>query len=185
MTPRMHARAVAAAAVVCLLALVGCDGGSGGPSPSPAPTVQPSPPETGPERQQRLDFEAAEKSYRAFRAEYNRVLAAGGAKQPTTVMTDAAAGPYLAEFVRAIRAVAKLGYTQRGQETIVYVRHRGFSPTILFLDTCEDGRKLAVYDNKGRLYGRGEIRTAHIEVRKLGGRWKMWSVDGEKVPSCV
>lgn len=182
------ARGVVAAALVGVLA--GC---AGDPSPpvtaSPAPSAtaptETAPTETALERQTRLDFEAAEKSYRAFRAEYRRVLEAGGAKKPTKAMTDTAGGPYLAEFVPVIKAFKKLGYTQKGPEKIVYVRPGGYDPKSLILNTCEDGRNNAIYDSEGNLYGRGEIRTAQIEVRKIDGRWKLWTVDGEKVASCA
>ncbi len=73
----------AVGALACALALVGCTPAAPAePSPSPSPAVQ-TPAETTQERQQRLDYAAAEKSYRTFRAEYERVLRAGGAKEPT------------------------------------------------------------------------------------------------------
>ena len=100
--------------------LAGCAADPAPPSPpSPIPTpTETAPTETALERQTRLDYEAAERSYRAFRREYRRVLADGGARKPTKVMTETAGGPYLAEYVQVIRAYKKLNYTQKGGEKI-------------------------------------------------------------------
>ena len=67
-------RAAVLVAVGCLA--LGCTPQPGVPTPSPSPTATtaPTPPETARERQERLDFEAAEKAYRTFRAEFGRVL---------------------------------------------------------------------------------------------------------------
>ncbi len=103
-------------AAACALALGACTGQpTPGPTPTLTPTVVETPPETAAEREQRLAYEAAEKSYRTFRAELGRVLRAGGAKEATPLMKQTAGGPYLKEFVEVIQAYKGLGDTTRGQ----------------------------------------------------------------------
>ena len=177
-------RALGVAAAACLLAVTGCTAdGPAAPSPSPSPAAQ-TPTETSQERQQRLDYAAAEKSYRTFRAEYNRVLRAGGAKAPTKVMMATAGGDYLGEFRQIVEAFDGLGDHQRGDEVIKYVRPSGYSTSELLLDVCEDGRAAKIISKKGRVIGSGEIRTAAIRVKRVGQDWKLWTGSGRAVKSC-
>ena len=53
---------------------------------APSPTASPTPTENAQERQQRLDFEAAEKAYLTAFAESGRLAMAGGTKKPTRLM---------------------------------------------------------------------------------------------------
>jgi hypothetical protein len=76
LTPMARAYTYLGAVVACAL-LAACSP-SAGVSPTPTPGVstlagQPTPPETEHKRKARLDFEAAEKAYRTFRAEYDRI----------------------------------------------------------------------------------------------------------------
>ena len=153
--------------------------------PTPSPSIPATPAETEQERQERVAYAAAEKSYREFRAEYRRVLRAGGSSKATIVLKETAAGPYLAQFVKVVQSYEKTGAKLQGQERVVYVRPAGYSPTSLVLDTCEDGRGHTTRYKNGKVAGKGEVRTARIEVRKIEGRWKMWDVEGEKVASCT
>ena len=72
----------------CLLAFLGTGCTPDDPPPAPPSTTAPSPTptENAQEREERLAYEAAEKSYREFRAEYYRVLGSGGAKSSTPAM---------------------------------------------------------------------------------------------------
>ena len=174
---------VGAAALLCALVLVGCTPDPAvTPSPSPTATSA-TPTETAAERQERLDYAAAEKAYRTFRAEYGRVLRAGGAKEPTKVMKETAGGDYLDTFTEVIRSYRTADSRAIGEERIDYVRFGGYTPTRLVLDVCEDGSntKIVIPDRSPE---EGEIRTASIEVRKVGSKWKMWSGSGTKVDSC-
>lgn len=169
--------------LACLLAVTGCTSDEpAGPAPLPTPVVQ-TPTETTLERQQRLDYAAAEKSYRTFRAEYNRVLRAGGAKKPTKLMKATAGGSYLAELTEVVVAYDGIGGRNSGQEKIVYVRPAGYSADELVLEVCEDSRSIIAVAPGRRL--RGEVRLARLEVRHLGGAWKVWSGSGKKVSSCA
>ena len=85
MVLRRRAPAVVGALAALCLSAVACTP-SEPSTPSPSPTPSASPTETALERQTRLDFEAAEKAYRTFSAEYDRLANAGGAKEPTQVL---------------------------------------------------------------------------------------------------
>lgn len=153
------------------------------PTPPPTPSVSQIPSETAQERQQRVDYEAAEKSYRAFRAEYNRVLRAGGATEPTALMKETAGGPYLNEFAQAIEAYKGLGSFDSGFEKIVYIRRNGYSPEAVVLQVCEDSRAIETFNKARESQGRGDILKITLEVRR-GDRWRVWSGAGGKVDSC-
>lgn len=172
-----------AAVVVVGVAVTGCTPAAA-PLPSPSPPVSQTPTESSEQRQQRLDYEAAEKSYRAFRAEYNRVLRAGGAKEPTPVMKANAGNGYLTEVQKVAEAYKGLGYHQVGTEEIVSIKRGGHSPMSLVIDACEDTRNVHTEDRKGKNLGSGEIRLVKIKVRTTGGIWRLWSGNGKKADSC-
>ena len=114
MVLRRRAPAVVGALAALCLSAVACTPPE--PStPSPSPTPSASPTETALERQTRLDFEAAEKAYRTFSAEYDRLANAGGAKEPTQVLKDTAAGPYLADASAGLRQQYELKARSTGQ----------------------------------------------------------------------
>lgn len=152
------------------------------PTPSPTPTVA-TPTETAAERQERLDYAAAEKAYRTFRAEYGRVLRAGGAKEPTKVMKETAGGDYLATFTGVAAAYRANGTKDVGLEKIGYVRPNGYQSTRLVLSVCEDSRKVKTTRQKegGEI---GEVRTAELEVRLIDSRWIVWSGSGRLAKIC-
>jgi hypothetical protein len=171
-------RAAAAAVVACLLPLAACtDGSGGGPSPSPTPTYQPSRPETSLERQTRLDFEAAEKSYRAFIAEYNRLARAGGAKNATPKMKEYAAGPFLDFYVDLLRSMKERQVRNTSGVQIGYVRRGGYGTTELTLEVCEDGSENKVVGKNGEQISTGQIGLRSIYAKKVDGRWKAWDGD--------
>jgi hypothetical protein len=155
------------------------------PTPSStAPVASPTPAENDQEREQRLAYEAAETSYREFRAEYYRVLQAGGAKAATPKMKATAAGPYLKNFTEVIQAYRGQKSHSVGAEVSGYIRPAGYESTSLLLDVCEDSRNVKDYSNSGKYEGRGEIRTARLEVRRVEGVWKVWDGNGKKVKTC-
>ena len=180
MTFRQLRLLLAAALAIGVLG-VGCTP-TAEPSPSPSPP-SPTPTENAVERQMRLDFEAAEKSYRTFRAELGRVLRAGGASQPTKVMKATAAGPYLENFADVAQAYKSTDSRETGQERIVWVRRGAYSSESLLLLVCEDSSDVKTYEGD-KLVGSGEVRTAELEVRKTGSAWKVYDGKGEEVSSC-
>lgn len=179
-------RAKGAAVLLGVLAVAACTPGAPErtPPPTPPPSVSQSPSETPQERQERLDYAAAEKAYRTFRAEYNRVLRAGGAKEPTKVMKATAGGAYLSELMEVVRAAEGLGDRQEGREKIVYVRPNGYSATEIDFKVCEDARRMTIVGQDGRSLGNGDLRIASLRLKKVGMVWKLWSGQGQKVKSC-
>jgi hypothetical protein len=173
------------AALLSLLAFAGCTAEPAAPPlppPPPSPASQ-SPTETARERQERLDYAAAEKAYRTFRAEYERVLRAGGADEPTRVMRAAAGGDYLRTFTQVIKDYKRASGHATGKERIAYVRYAGYSPTKIALIVCEDGRRTTTVLSSGESL-KGEVRMADIEARKVGEGWKVWSGTGRRVSRC-
>jgi hypothetical protein len=179
-------RGVGALVLAALCLLVGACTPTPGetPSPTPPPSVSPTPTENSIERQQRLDYEAAEKSVRTFRTEIRRVLSAGGAGDATPVMKRTSGGEYLKEFTSVVKAYKKLGYRQVGDEKISYLRPQAHSDTSLLLTICTDGRGIKTYDKSGQLVGSGDVRRADIRINKVGSDWKVWSGDGKAVKTC-
>jgi hypothetical protein len=175
---------VGVAALVSVLAFAGCTPDAVAPPPPPPSPVSQSPTETARERQERLDYAAAEKAYRTFRAEYNRVLRAGGAEEPTKVMKATAQGQYLRAFTEVIRAYKSLGNRDTGPERIRYVRYGGYTPDEVVLEVCEDSRGIRTL-RPGSKPGRGEVRTAVLRVRHSDDGWRVSSGTGRKVDACA
>ena len=170
----------------CLLTLLsaGCTPDEPPADPPSSSAPSPTPTENAQEREERLAYEAAEKSYREFRAEFYRVLRAGGSKSPTPVMKETAGGPYLKNFTEVAQAYRGQRSYSRGTERTGYVRPAGYESPSLVLDVCEDSRNVKDYSKSGKYQGRGEVRTARLEARKVNGGWKIWDGSGEKVTSC-
>jgi len=171
------------AVLLCTLVLAGCSPDSPPPTPTPTPSVV-TPAETEAERQERLDYEAAEKAYRTFRADFNENLRSGGASRPPEKLSRVAGGGYLKETGQVLQAYKGLGNYQRGNERIVYVRRGGYEPSELVLLACEDTREVRTVDSAGRTLGHGDLRAVSIVVRHSGSGWKLWSGKGKKVTSC-
>ena len=170
----------------CLLTFLsaGCTPNDPPPAPPSTNVPSPTPTENAQEREERLAYEAAEKSYREFRAEFYRVLGAGGAKSATPVMRATAAGPYLKNFTEVAEAYREQKSYSRGAEVTGYIRRAGYESVSLVLDVCEDTRNVKDYSRSGKYQGRGEVRVARLEARKVSGAWKIWDGKGEKVTSC-
>ena len=79
-----------------------------GPTPASTPTPSATMPTESPvEREQRLDFEAAEKAYRANVAEQDRLYRKGGASKATSALKATATGEYLRFTVEDLRAIKR------------------------------------------------------------------------------
>lgn len=168
----------------CLLPFLGSACTAQVPPPPPPATPSATPTETAQEREERLAYAAAETSYRQFRAEFYKVLGAGGAKSATPPMKATAAGPYLKYFTSLVEAYKGEKSHSTGIERTGYVRPQGYSPTSVILDVCEDSSAVRDFNHAGKQVGKGEIRTARLEIRRLDGTWKIWDGSGKKVASC-
>ena len=171
----------------CLLVFLsaGCTPDDPPPAPPSTTVPPPTPTENAQEREERLAYEAAEKSYREFRAEYNRVLATGGAARSTNKMLRNAGGPYLAELQAGAEAYRGLRRYARGNEVIVYLRPDGYSPNEVLMQICEDSRGVTTYDAKGKKLYTGDLRELSLVFRLKESRWKAWTGSGKKVADCA
>ncbi|HEX5908417.1 MAG TPA: hypothetical protein VFY56_15485, partial [Propionibacteriaceae bacterium] len=156
-----------AVTALCLSAAACTPTGLSTPTTSPTPSASPT--ETKLERQTRLDFEAAEKAYRTFNAEYVRLARAGGAKQPSQLLKDTASGPYLTDAATALRQQYQAKARSTGEFEIGYVHSGTYSPQELTLNTCEDGSAIRIYNRAGKLLGTGTAGTKTVHVRQLDG----------------
>lgn len=151
-------------------------------SPSPSPSASESFPTDA-------DFKAAEKAYRDFAAERNRLAMAGGTSQPTAALSDTAAGPYLEEMMGYLREQKKL--RQRTDRPFV-IRNlaassarRNNAPTNeLTLRVCEDGTKVTSLDKDGKPLFHGQAIKGQLYVRLVDGKWKVWDGEGKAVSKC-
>lgn len=173
------------ATCVLLAACMPADGAPVPPPPDSQSAVSATPPETAQERKERLAYEAAEKAYRTFREEYNRVYTSkGGSAKPTAIMTENATGPYLKAMLDFLEyKVDHKRYSDRGVR-IAYVRSGGYSPNELVLLTCEDGGDVKIFNARGKQVSHGGISRLTLYVRPVEGRWKVWNGDQETVKSC-
>ena len=171
-----------AAVVVGGLLLAACSPQPTPPPPAPAPVTTPV--ETQLERQQRLDFEAAEKSYRAFHSEYTRLSQSGGTRQPTAVMKLEAGGPYLQFMADYLAQTQAAGTRAKGVVNITYVRPGVYSPTALDLQICEDGSNVTNVNRQGEVISRGVAVRLRLDVHRVGNKWKVWDGDDEEVTTC-
>ena len=171
-------------AVACLMTVVGAGCTPDSPPPPPPTPAVPTPTENAQEREQRLAYEAAETSYREFSVEFRRVTAAGGAKRATNQMKATAAGPYLADSVKTIRAYKKTGGYTTGQARFGYVRPAGYSRTSLILDVCEDETSVRTFNAKHKQVAKNGILVLRLDIHKINGYWKLWDYSGKEDESC-
>jgi hypothetical protein len=133
-----------------------------------------------------LDFEAAEKAYRMFAAEYDRLYEIkGGSAKATQKLIDNAAGPYLKVMLGFLQDSKEKGHYTKGDVRIAYVKRGAYSVEELILNTCEDGSEVKVFDRKGKQVATGGTSKLTLSVRPIGGRWKVWDGDQEVVKTCT
>lgn len=192
------------AVVIAVLAAAGCTTPGPG-APTPSATVVPSPtytctaaPTAGPctaerakeEKQQAANYAAAEAAYRAFTAERNRLLVAGGTSVATAKMTKYAGGPYLANVLKSLDRLKSSG--AHGSSGIKITKlgpvtgsHRTGSPADeLTLAFCEDGSSNRVIDSDGKTIGRGFLAAGNLYARQVSGTWQIWDDQSAKVATC-
>jgi hypothetical protein len=169
--------------------LAGCtpaDGTIPAPPPATSAPASATPPETTQQREERLAYEAAEKAYRTFAAEYARLQQqVEGTGESTKVMRDNAAGPYLKAMNGFLRTKAKRGTHSDSAVRIAYILPGGYSPDELILLVCQDGSNVKVLDSSNKMVRRGTVSKLNIYLRPISGRWKLWSAHQEVVKSCA
>lgn len=188
------------ATVLCLTLWTGCTPFEPGPSSTPTAPISPTVPITTPtpsstptesdvERDMRLDFEAAEKSYRTFFNEYHRLLRSGGAKEATKKYKSVTDGPTAKKGEGIIRGFQQRGWRQVGKAKILAAKPGVYKIESVTIISCEDARKVVNVDKKGkRVTEKGGLRRLETSVRHVDEAWKVWSAEDtivQKVTECV
>jgi hypothetical protein len=162
------------AAVACCALAAACT-----PEPAPISTASPTPTATTStesqiERQMRLDYEAAEKSYRAAVAEQHRQALLGTAKL-TPALKESATGAYLDLMLRALRYAHDRHWRSTGSTRIIGVVPNGWQERSVRLIACEDSSGVRLIDKEGKEVTHQKTRTylQQLTVENAGGRWKV------------
>lgn len=189
-------------ALLATLLTTACSHGAAAPTPAPTPSptwsctpqnsIDPPCTQARAQEQAKLnaDYEAAEKAYRAFAAEWSRLTVVDHYARPTPVMLATAGGPYLRDISNFLITDSARGWHSTVGFRVVYVKRepdlrRSSSPMDeLTLLSCEDASKNVVVDRDGRVVGRGVIGLSTLYMRPVDGHWRVWDADGKRVARC-
>jgi hypothetical protein len=174
------------AAVACCALAAACT-----PEPAPTSTSSLTPTATTPtesqiERQMRLDYEAAEKAYRANRAEQARLYLTGGTAKATPAMRATATDSYLRITLEALKRIKNAGWHATGTTEIVgVVAGGGWKEDEVGLTSCEDSSVVRFFDRSGKDVTPSTNRryVQALKVVKRNGRWKVAEAVTTKVTS--
>jgi hypothetical protein len=170
------------AVVACCALAVACtpEQPASTPSPTPASTA---PTESQIERQMRLDYEAAEKAYRANIAEQDRLARAGGIRRATSALKSSAEGSYLSFTVASLALIKRNGWRGSGSTMILGVVKIGWQEKRVRLMSCEDGSSLRLFDKSSNdVTPKGESRFVQsLLVVQRAGRWRVSAFDSKIV----
>jgi hypothetical protein len=150
---------------------------------SPAP-VATTPTESQIERQMRLDYEAAERAYRAALAEQERQAVLGIA-QLTPALKASTTGAYLDLVVKALEYAHDRHWRSSGSTRILGVVPNGWKERTVTLIACEDSSGVHLVNEAGNDVTRQNTRTyvQDLTVKANGGRWKVADVSTTVVKS--
>jgi hypothetical protein len=174
------------AVVVCCALAAACTSEPSSIS-TPVPTsAATTPTESQIERQERLDYEAAEEAYRASTLEQDRIYRAGGATKASPALKATTTGSYLRITLESLREVHKSGWHAKGHTEIVgVVRDGGWRPDQVGLTSCEDNSAVRFLDRTG------DDVTPNVERRyvqkltvvRVNERWKVSTASSTRVHS--
>jgi hypothetical protein len=172
---------VGAVVACCALAVACTPEPARAPSPTPVSTT---PTESQIERQMRLDYEAAEKAYKAALAEQERQAVLGIARL-TPALNASAVGDYLDLVLRALRFANDRHWRSSGSTRILRVVPNGWQERTVRLIACEDSSGVRLMDKRGKDVTRQKTRTyvQHLTVKNVGGRWKVAGISTTVVKS--
>jgi hypothetical protein len=131
----------------------------------------------------RLDYEAAEKAYRANIAEQDRQSQLGIAEK-SPALTSTATGNYLRFVLQVLRDIRDSDWRAEGTTTIRGVAPNGWRENQLQLKVCEDNSAVNFTDKKGRdVTPKNVLRTyvQDLTVSRVEGRWKVSDVESRAV----
>jgi hypothetical protein len=159
------------------------------PTPSPptssSPAASPTPTESAIERRMRLDYEAAERAYRANMAEQDRQSQLGIAKR-TKILEITSTGAYLEVALLALEDIKDSGWRAQGTSNIVGVAQGGWQERRLHLIACEDGSAIRFIDKSGRDVTPKNLRRKYVQrltVINTAKRWKLSDLESKSVKS--
>lgn len=154
-------------------------------SASPSPSASPTPTENAQERQQRLDFEAAENAYRTADKELARLAMAGGASKATKVLLATTAGDYLAVQMSDLKDLKKHGWRADRPIRSSVVADGGWSPTEIGLTACEDTSQVRLLNKDGKevLKKRPRRMVQTLTATRISGTWKVTDLETKFVKS--
>ena len=150
---------------------------------SPTPSPSPTPTENAQERQQRLDFEAAEKAYLTARQETERLAMSGGVRKATKVMKENLGGTYLRVQVDDLRTLMDNGWRTDRPTSVSVSTSGGWSATELALTAGEDASKVRLLneDNTEVAKHRPRRFVQSLTATKVNGRWKVTGLQSKPV----
>jgi hypothetical protein len=163
------------AVVACCALVVACTPVQPASSPSPTPASR-TPTESEIERQIRLDYEAAEKAYRANIAEQDRLYMAGGTIVATPVLRATSTGSYLRISLESLRDVHRTGWrATSGTRIVGVVRDGGWRNGRVGLTSCEDNEIVRFVDRSGKDVTPKALAlyVQALTVVRESGRWKV------------
>jgi hypothetical protein len=149
-----------------------------------SPTASASPTETDIERRMRLDFEAAERAYRANVLEQDRQAQLGIAVL-TPVLRQTSTAEYLNFSLSGLRDIKKSGWHAVGKVRIVGVARGGWKEERLTLIGCEDGSGIKLLDKNGSDVTPKVSRrfVQRYTVTRVGSLWKLSDLESKRVQS--
>jgi hypothetical protein len=153
------------------------------PTASPSPTASASPTETDIERQMRLDFQAAERAYRASFVEQDRLSRLGVARE-TAELKRTSAGSYRRVALLGLRDLEKAGWRTVNNGKIVGVTHGGWRENQVQLISCEDGSAVKLVDKAGHdVTPKNATRrfVQNLTVKKYRNDWKVTDAQSKGV----
>ena len=188
MVKRLTAGSFGAVVVLGLL-VGGCTPDPGpGSSPSPTPTITsptptPTPTENAQERQQRLDFEAAEKAYLAAAQETDRLAIRGGALKATQALTQNTMDTYLDFQMEGLRTLKDEGWRTDRAGIVAVTALGGWSDRELAFTACEDSSRVRLLNKDGEEVQKERPRrfVQELTATRAGGRWKISDVESTVV----
>ena len=172
------------AVVTCCALAAGCSPDQA-PVNTPPPTPAATPAESQIERQMRLDYEAAERAYRANMAEQDRQSQLGIAVR-TEKLTSTGSDNYLIFVLQVLRDIRDSGWRANGTTTIRGVARGGWQEGQVRLTACEDNSAVKFIDKEGKdVTPKNDVRTyvQDLTVNRVRGRWKVSDVESRPVKS--
>jgi hypothetical protein len=158
------------------------------PAATPTPSITSASPSATPtesaiERQMRLDYEAAEKAYRANIAEQDRQSQLGIA-EATPALTSTASGFYLKAVLDGLRSIRNSGWKAVGVTDILGVSRSGWKVDDIRFVSCEDLSRIRFIDKSGKEVKPKGTTLKYLQdlrVHRFKRTWKVIDLESKQV----